>query len=57
MDKTFTPKKTIVKKDVEQREVYIYEPGKTVVSNILNYSKALSVRNSNTIDKLELILN
>ncbi len=56
MNKTFTPK-TVAKKVVEQKEVYMHEPAKTAVDNILSYSKALSVRDSKIVNKLEFILN
>jgi len=32
-------------------------PKKTTINNILNYSKALSVRKSSTINHIEMVLN
>ncbi len=34
-----------------------YEPSRLVVANILNYSKALSIRNTNLVGAIEMILN
>ena len=39
------------------QEGKIYTPKKETVDNILNYSKALSVRKSKNLDHIELILN
>jgi hypothetical protein len=34
-----------------------YEPGDSVINNILNYSKALSIRKSKNVEHIELVLN
>jgi hypothetical protein len=34
-----------------------YQPSKLVVNNVLNYSKALSVRKSENLKEIKLILN
>ena len=34
-----------------------YEPSTLVIKNILNYSKALSVRDSKLIESVEVVLN
>ena len=34
-----------------------YEPGNNVITNILNYSKALSVRKSKSGENIEIVLN
>lgn len=34
-----------------------YTPKKETINNILNYSKALSIRKSSNIDFIELVLN
>lgn len=57
MNKTFTPQNPFSKKQGDQKEEYVYEPTKQIVNNILSYSKALSVRDSKIIDKVELVLN
>lgn len=36
---------------------YPHEPESSIINNILNYSKALSVRKSKNIDHIELVLN
>ena len=33
------------------------EPSALTIANILNYSKALSIRNNNLLGKIELVLN
>ena len=56
MDKTSTQEDTYLNK-IENKSEIEMEPSKQVIENILAFSKALSVRNSNVIDKLEFILN
>jgi len=41
----------------QKKERKICTPKKETISNILNYSKALSVRKSISLDFIELILN
>ena len=41
----------------EKKEKKMYSPKKETINNILNYSKALSIRKSKNLDFLELILN
>ncbi|MCC6837078.1 MAG: hypothetical protein IT234_00955 [Bacteroidia bacterium] len=36
---------------------YPHEPESNIIKNILNYSKALSVRKSKNIEHIELVLN
>lgn len=57
MNKTITPKDSFTKQTTEEKEIYIYEPSKNIIDNILSYSKSLSIRDSKTIKKIELILN
>lgn len=33
------------------------EPGKLIVANVLNYSRALSVRKSKSLNHIEMVLN
>ncbi len=40
----------------KKREM-MYSPKKETINNILNYSKALSVRKSDNIDFIEMVLN
>ena len=40
-----------------ENEEKIYSPKKETINNILNYSKALSIRKSETLDCIELVLN
>ena len=64
MEEMFTQKNLIEKFDAELKELLddkeINEdevPGDDFVNNIINYSKALSVRNSKMMDKISLVLN
>ncbi len=71
MDEMFTQKNLIEKFDAELNELLelaampkgsaeINEdevPGDDFVNNIINYSKALSVRNSDMLDKICFVLN
>ncbi len=41
----------------ETKEEKVFSPKKQTIDNILNYSKALSVRKSKTIDCIEIVLN
>lgn len=60
--------KTSTKKIIEQQSTemsgtsddskeFPYEPGKNVINNILNYSKALSIRKSQNGENFEMVLN
>ena len=64
MDEMFTQKNLIEKFDTELKELLDYQeinedevPGDDFVNNIINYSKALSIRNSEMLDKICCILN
>jgi hypothetical protein len=63
MSKTSTTKKvtspiqTEMNANLENMIDYPYEPGVHVINNILNYSKALSIRKSETIRQFEIVLN
>ena len=35
----------------------VSEPGKHIINNILNYSKALSVTQSKSLEHIEVVLN
>lgn len=41
----------------QQKEEKMYAPKKETIDNILNYSKALSIRKSEHLDFIEIILN
>lgn len=41
----------------QKKEKKMYTPKKETVDNILNYSKALSIRKSKNLDYFEMILN
>ncbi len=43
--------------DIDNTKEFLHEPGTYVINNILNYSKALSIRKSQFIDKFEIVLN
>ncbi len=41
----------------QKKEAGMYSPKEETISNILNYSKALSIRKSKDLDFIEIILN
>ena len=41
----------------QKKEEKMYTPKKETVDNILNYSKALSIRKSKNLEYIEMILN
>ena len=63
MNKTSTPKKIIKASETQMNEKlnnskeFPYEPGNNVIDNILNYSKALSVKKSKDGGYFESVLN
>jgi hypothetical protein len=61
MNKTITPKKfsaTIEKNEkIDDKNTSQTLPGQQVINNILNYSKALSIAKSKTIEQVEVVLN
>lgn len=63
MNKTSTPKKIIepvnqkMNEEIDNKKEFPFEPGKNVINNILNYSKALSIRKSKTLKHIEMVLN
>ena len=61
MSKTSTQKEITNQQEnfqvLSETEDFQSEPGKNVIDNILNYSKALSVRKSAMIENVEMILN
>lgn len=61
MNKTSTKKNIITsptkKMKTELNNYDPFEPEAFVINNILNYSKALSVRKSKIMDHIEMVLN
>ena len=62
MNKTSTKKiidliDTEMKAYCDDKNEFPYEPGTNVISNILNYSKVLSIRKSKHMDHFEMVLN
>ena len=60
MNKTSTKKITTSPKlneEIDSEKEFPYEPGDHVISNILNYSKALSIRKSTSGECFEMVLN
>jgi hypothetical protein len=51
------PLKTKMNEENDNSNQYPYEPGDSVINNILNYSKALSIRKSKNVEHIELVLN
>lgn len=48
---------TTMNEKIDNLNEFPYEPGNNVINNILNYSKALSVRKSANIEHFEMVLN
>ena len=63
MNKTSTTKKitdpisTKMNEQTDNKKEFPFEPGKNVIANILNYSKALSIRRSKSMKHFEMVLN
>ena len=62
MNKTSTKKITTSPKQQMNAEIdndkdFPFEPGNNVINNILNYSKALSIRQSKSGEQFEMVLN
>jgi hypothetical protein len=58
MGKTSTKKITeIPNTEMNAETEFPFEPGDDIVNNILNYSKALSIRKSKNLEHFELVLN
>lgn len=55
--KIIEPINTEMNANCDEKKEFPYEPGKNVISNILNYSKALSIRKSKHVDHFEMVLN
>jgi len=62
MNKIFTkkiiaPVTTKTKEEIDNASELSCEPGNDVINNILNYSKALSIRKSKNVEYFEMVLN
>jgi hypothetical protein len=62
MNKIFTkkiiaPVTTKTKEEVDNTNELSSGPGNDVINNILNYSKALSIRKSKNVEYFEMVLN
>ena len=63
MNKTSTNKKGSrstnkkMNEELDNTEEFPYTPGNNVINNILNYSKALSIRTSKRLEHFEIVLN
>lgn len=62
MNKTSTRSKITtspieMKEELDSPSEFPYEPGANVINNILNYSKALSIRKSKNLVHFEMVLN
>lgn len=55
--KLIVPFNTKLKDNVDNIIEFSDEPGKSVINNILNYSRALSIRKSKRIGYFEMVLN
>ena len=56
-NKIIEPKLTEMKDESDDSKEFPYEPGENVISNILNYSKALSIRKTKNGEFFEMVLN
>ena len=61
MNKTSTkkiiePKRTEMNDKSDDSQEFPYEPGNNVINNILNYSKALSIRKTKSGEHFEMVL-
>lgn len=61
MNKTSTKKivlpDTKLNKEIDDANDFPYVPGDNIINNILNYSKALSIRKSKQMEHFEMVLN
>ncbi len=60
MDKIFTQKNVVKlnsKKHEPIKKTMNYEPSTMVILNILNYSKALGIRTTKCLGKIDMLLN
>ena len=54
---TETQKNENLERDLFLKEEEMVQPKDQTIANILNYSKALSVRETKSLDKIKMILN
>ena len=47
----------LLNNETEQSKEFPFEPSNNVINIILNYSKALSIRKSKSIEYIEMVLN
>jgi hypothetical protein len=52
-----TSPKTKMNENIDDTNEFPFEPGNAVINNILNYSKALSIRKSKKMTHFEMVLN
>lgn len=62
MNKTSTKKiitspKNEMNETIDDKKEFPFEPDNSVINNILNFSKALSVRKSKSMEHFEMVLN
>ncbi len=55
--KIIEPTSTEMNDKRDDRKEFPYEPGNNVINNILNYSKALSIRKTKSGEHFEMVLN
>jgi hypothetical protein len=55
--KIIVPKLTEMNENSDDSNEFPYEPGNNVINNILNYSKALSIRKTKNGEHFEMVLN
>lgn len=55
--KIITSPKIEMNEEFDNKHEFPYEPENSVINNILNYSKALSVRQSARGEQFEMVLN
>jgi hypothetical protein len=55
--KNIIPINTKMIKAIDNTKEFPFEPGNNVITTILNYSKALSIRKSKNVGHFEMVLN
>ncbi|HEY0031220.1 MAG TPA: hypothetical protein VGC65_10710 [Bacteroidia bacterium] len=55
--KIIEPINTEMNESIDDKNDFPFEPGNNVINNILNYSKALSIRKAKSGERFEMVLN
>lgn len=55
--KNIVPANTKMNEELDTIKEFPFEPGVSLINTILNYSKALSIRKSKSMEYFEMVLN